>query len=804
MLAALGAALVVTGAVRAQELAPPPTTTTLPSPAIAVPEIVERAEGATAELRAVERELARTVAVLELEATYPAERRRGDALRREAAAMLERELPAPVLDDLAAPWVPIRSGFAQWARTLTQDATAIESAVGRLDQARTVWEATRAEAEALDVPAEILRRIDTVLSQVAATRTRVGERRDLILVMQERVGSELERIDQLMAHIDAARRRSVGGLFERTGEPLLALTGEIEPWPQVWSRIRAAALFDLPKQRDLARDLGAGRGRWLALFLLLAVLLARLRRQARSWRAEDPTVAAATLPLETPYSVAFLLTLWLASDQWWAEARLVRSAVAVLATVSILRVIRPLLPETLRFSPWVLASAFVLDRARSFCFEVPALERWLLVAELAVAAVAIAIGTRRAFRDPTARPARWAAILRVLGPPALAIALVALATTVSGHLRFAQLAQIGLIQCFNLAALILVLVRVADALLVGLLRMRPLRLLHVVQRNRASLQAGLARAFAWGGFFAWTVAVTGRLGLLRPAREALEAAFAASYTRGAIAVSLGDVVAFAITVALAIAISRLLRTLLRDEVFPRMALQRGLPDTLSRLVHYAVVTVGFLVALASAGVSLDRIFVLAGALGIGIGFGLQQVVNNFVSGLILLFERPVRLGDTIELAGVAGSVHRIGMRSSTVRTWGGAEVIVPNADLVTQQVTNWTLSDMLRRIEIPVGVAYGSSPQQVLGILREKALAQQGVLADPAPMTLFLGFGESSLDFELRAWTDRFDDWAAIRSQLVLSIHDALAAAGITIPFPQRDLHLRSVEPEVAARLRRG
>jgi small-conductance mechanosensitive channel len=175
---------------------------------------------------------------------------------------------------------------------------------------------------------------------------------------------------------------------------------------------------------------------------------------------------------------------------------------------------------------------------------------------------------------------------------------------------------------------------------------------------------------------------------------------------------------------------------------------------------------------------------------VGIGFGLQSVVNNFVSGLILLFERPVHVGDTVEVGNLQGQVQRIGIRSSTVRTFQGAEMIVPNSQLVSEQVTNWTLSDSLRRIDLPVGVSYGTDPHKVMEVIKAAAAVNPMVLKSPPPQVLFVGFGESSIDFELRAWTDQFIDWVKIRSELAVTVYEAVQAAGMSFPFPQRVVHL--------------
>jgi potassium efflux system protein len=190
-------------------------------------------------------------------------------------------------------------------------------------------------------------------------------------------------------------------------------------------------------------------------------------------------------------------------------------------------------------------------------------------------------------------------------------------------------------------------------------------------------------------------------------------------------------------------------------------------------------------------------------LGIGIGLGLQDLVKNFAAGLTLLFERRLHVGDVLEMPshGIFGHVRSIGMRASVVRSWNGAEIVVPNADLVASAITNWTLSDRLCRLEVPVGVAYGTDPERVVALLLDAVRSNDGLLKDPPPQALFKGFGESSLDFVVRAWTDQYEERLSLTSELALAVHRSLREAGITIPFPQRDLHPASVSPAARAAL---
>ena len=255
---------------------------------------------------------------------------------------------------------------------------------------------------------------------------------------------------------------------------------------------------------------------------------------------------------------------------------------------------------------------------------------------------------------------------------------------------------------------------------------------------------------------------------------------------------------------LSVQVSWLTRSFLDAEVFPSRSMDRGVQDAIKKLLHYTLVFIGALFAINAAGFDLKNFAVLAGAFGIGIGFGMQAIVNNFLSGIILLFERPIKVGDTVVLDDEWGTVRKIGLRSTVIETFDQSEVIVPNSMLISEKVTNWTLSDTMSRVVLPVGVAYGSDIPTVMGILLDAARQHADVLDNPAPAPIFTGFGDSSLDFELRVWISDISKRFQVKSQLGQFIDNRFREAGVEIPFPQRDLHLRSVSPELMAAMGHG
>jgi len=240
---------------------------------------------------------------------------------------------------------------------------------------------------------------------------------------------------------------------------------------------------------------------------------------------------------------------------------------------------------------------------------------------------------------------------------------------------------------------------------------------------------------------------------------------------------------------------------LREEVLKRFQLSRGLPELISSTLYYVILLLVFLSAVNVGGVELNKFTVLTGAIGVGFGFGLQNIINNFVSGLILQFERPVHIDDILEIDGNIGKVTRIGVRSSTIQTAQGAEVIIPNANFISSKVINWTLTESQRRLELPVGVAYGTDPTLVLRLLHDSASRHELVLTKPEPVAFFKGFGDSSLDFELQFWVMQENNTIKIKSEVGLVAMKLLKDAGIEIPFPQRDLNVRNIDPAAAALL---
>jgi small-conductance mechanosensitive channel len=261
---------------------------------------------------------------------------------------------------------------------------------------------------------------------------------------------------------------------------------------------------------------------------------------------------------------------------------------------------------------------------------------------------------------------------------------------------------------------------------------------------------------------------------------------------GATQITVSTLLYFLVLLFLLYYLASRLRSLLANRILRRTKLSAGARQAVATIVRYIVLFVGLLIILQTVGIDLTALNVIAGAVGLGIGFGLQAVFNNFISGVIILFERPIKVGDRIEVDNVLGDVIEIGARSTTVLTNDNIAIIVPNSKFITENVTNWKYTDEKVRFRIPVSVAYDSDVRLVERLLLDVARENPNVLDQPEPVVRLLQFGDNGLLFELRPWSSALvDRQGKLTSELNFAIHDKFKAHNIEFPFPQRDLRIR-------------
>jgi small-conductance mechanosensitive channel len=331
-----------------------------------------------------------------------------------------------------------------------------------------------------------------------------------------------------------------------------------------------------------------------------------------------------------------------------------------------------------------------------------------------------------------------------------------------------------------LGLLVVVTTHLLYGLVVALSETRVAQRLRIVSHDPASVRRAALNALRFVGWIAWVVGMLIMVGRLDWVMQLAESVVEHKFEIGAATVSMASIFAGLAVLAGTYLLVKILRPLLDIELLPRLPLEHGVSFAASVVIRYGLVTAGVLLAMAAMGIDFTKVTLLAGAIGVGVGLGLQGVVNNFVSGLILLVERPIAAGDEVQVGEALGVVRSIGVRASMIRTAEGAEVVVPNADLTSKAVTNWTLSDRKRRIAIDVAVARETEPETVIRLLETSAAQVEGISAKPPLRARLIALG-ADRTYRLYAWIDDVDRSVEVQSALRMSIATKFSEAHIEV-----------------------
>ena len=766
-----------------------------PPPAVVIPpsEVATKAAEVSSLLRTMNTLLVQTREIDTIERQITGVSRDIDLQLAKTQKILQ-ELPS--LETLQAQqqlWQGTQRQVDGWLGVLTRRAIHLGDALNRLADLQKTWMLTRPSAKASKAPQPILQQISLTITALETARSSLQARRAAVLDLQERIGEELARCETVLGQITQTQEVAMRGIFRRDRPPIWSSDLWVQTRSALPVRLREVAAAFLADIHQYAYD--PSKGMWLhAGFLVgLTLLMLGARRQVGRWALTGEGLPFADKVFDRPYAAALLGFVIIVASPISSTPDGVRELCRILGLAPMIRLIRPVAHAWIVPGLYALAALFAVDALRHILIGGPLVGQLITgleaLAGIIVLGQLLRSGHLRYLSTPSTKES-YSRVIRTVAGLFLFIFAVGLFASVLGYVRLAGLLVSGVLAMGIQALVMYAILQVARGATAFALRAWPLRLLQMVQNHRNLLERRIYRLLLWGAILGWIDRYLDYIGFLRPALSLGNTILSTKLELGTISISPGDILAFFLTVWVAYLLSAFIRFVLREDVYPRLQIAQGLSYAISSLLHYVILALGLVVGLAALGVNLSRLTILAGALGVGIGFGLQSVINNFVSGLILLFERPIHVGDTIELGNVTGEVRRIGIRSSIIHTWRGTDIIVPNAQLVTERVTNWTLSDRLRCIDLPVGVNYGAEPQKVIEVMQAVAAAHSKVLKHPAPKAFLVGYGDSSINFELRAWTDRPDSWFQTRSELAVSLYDAIRGAGMTFPFPQREIRL--------------
>ncbi|MBV8352070.1 MAG: mechanosensitive ion channel [Verrucomicrobia bacterium] len=698
----------------------------------------------------------------------------------EMAKFLAGSVPLELLHSMEIVLQTYRDQLSSWNHDLTERAKILDGQIAQLDGLSNIWKTTLQLPELSKAAPEIPRRVQSLIDLISRTQQAAESLRERDLTLQGHVLEATARLQAIEPAFARAQANAVKKLFVQDSSPLWSLG--IEQW-QAESRASlipraSAALFRAYLRHEPT------------VFLLHAVIilffflsLSWLRRGVHKWTEQEPSLRRAAPVFDLPVPTAITLSFLIMGSIYSMAPFLIRAILWGALLISVAFILRRLMDPALFPMLSALVVLYFIDQLRLLTSLLPLTGRLVFAAEMLGGTLfliwlirrkhspAVSVNTTKLFQRA----------IRLAMQAGLIVFSVTLLANVFGYVNFANLLGGGAVRSAYVGATVYAGLRIVEGLIIISLGTRPLGLMRVVRLNRPLLQRRICGVAAFLAFLYWGSLTLNFFGLRTPLITNTEEILRANLAIGSFSISLGQVLAFIATVWAAVAASRLLRFLLEEDIYHHWRLARGIPQAISTMVHYAVLLTGFLVGLAVLGVDLTKVTVLAGAFTVGVGFGLQTVINNFVCGLILLFERPIKVGDIIQIDTDIGEVRRIGIRACVIRTTDGSEVIVPNGTIISNKVTNWTLSDWHRAIEVPVTVARDAAPEHVIEVLKRVAANHPGVTKEPAPQAYVVNFAAATVSLNLRAWTERYEDWVQVRSDLAVAVDKAFARENIRV-----------------------
>jgi potassium efflux system protein len=684
----------------------------------------------------------------------------------------------------------LRANLENVNRELLVFSEPLASGLRKLDQWRNDWQADEAHwanwragvEEAAEI-ASVQSAFDDAMQTIAGAREQIRQQMESMMEAQKQAFDQQLRIDEMMIELDALVEGARGEILHDFSPPMYSTIffAQFGSW-LIYDFLTGLAAVSIPDPSFFAR-----RGWVVLLQVLLTVIIAYGIRRSEYIQEGSPSLRFMRL---RPYTVGSLISAALCWDLYVPMPTMWRLLMQIVILISTARLVAKMVEDRDRIVRVYALVVIMLVTNFLIIIELPSpLFRVYIVA---ISACLAALAVRLLFRRPKPKRSRLSLTILVF------IAAGSAAVVGIQILGYSALA-LHIFKSTLTTVFIVIFAWLSLSLLRGLLesslRSRAVRKIPFLQTQASIIVERSVKFFQLLALLLFGGAILQTWRVFTSSWDLTSRALAFGVTIGEKHVTVGLVLTAAACLYGSLVASRVLQFFLMRDVFLRRQVDSGLGQSVTRLLHYALVLIGVLLALTILGFELTNLTIIASALSVGIGFGLQTIVNNFVCGLILLFERPVKVGDIIQLGDQWATIRDIGLRATTIQTFDQSDIVVPNSDLITNQVTNWTLGNRQMRLILSVGVAYGSDVPMVLKTLEECSRKHPRVLKNRDPMILFMGFGDNSLDFQVRVWIDDIDYINVVRSELNQEIERKFRERGIEIPFPQRDIHLRSMAP---------
>ena len=686
-------------------------------------------------------------------------------------------------------WKVYKSKLDEWAQLYRTRITIYDEKRKELEAYSALWSETHINANAKSAPEVIQNHIANVIIAIEELRSQAKKNYDLLLTDDNSISTMSARIDERIDLLKRAEEEMSNNVFYKDRLPLLEA---IKTEPLLPLQFFKGILTNLSEKSNEFKIYVQNHPKEKIIILIASLLIIgfigyfyMLYRKQTLFVESISRKRKVFFFITRPLSTAILLIALVQVGVYTEQPQSVKDMVVFIIFIPVMRIILLVLHSKIR--PYLFSYFFLifLDLLQRNALNDFLDDRLLLIAiDLGMIALIILFIKKKVVEH---MEMGFLKNLFYKSLPLMVLLLVvSIIANINGMAYLSERITHGLFVAIQSSIIFYALTIILSGYVIILLRRRIAIVSNLLDKYADKIERNVTLFIKLFMVLWWLKILVRTLGFESQFNTLIKEILEQSWVVGTTTISVHALVSFVFILLSTWILARVVQLLLEVELFSRIHFSRGVPTAISTISNYVIIISGLLIAISSLGVTTQQLALVFGALGVGIGFGLRNIIANFISGILMVFERPIQIGDTIEVDNTMGKVLHIGTRASSIKTFDGSEVIVPNERFISSKIINWTLSDERRRKELHIKVAFDSDIETVLEIMRSVALEHESVLKDPEPLPAFEGFGDYYLEFKLYYWLT--DNLIPAQSDVAIGVYKKLKEAKIATPMPIQEL----------------
>lgn len=762
---------------------------------IPVINIIQKIEDANDEIRLTKKKLQPNISIVEIDSLYPLYATFIKKQKKQTDHFIKANPNRQKINNLIKKWEGFHDHLKIWQHSINDQQEKNQRLVHTIYFGEKTWELTYQNAIDEKAPYEILNTAKTILNEYKESKKSIVYQNNYLLRIDAKVSKQKTITNETIENLVSFKNSDIYNLFYLRHAPLWkaqnkSLEDDSESEIESFSEnISDAFYFVKTNENSIPLYfIIVGFIIWLFIFI-------KKGYKKYPFNEEDGDLQKAKgIIVNHPITGIIFLSLVICKLYFTNTPTLLGDVLIFSMLIVSIPLVQPFMFNRFKNIIYYIILFYILDTVKTYIWFTTLQYRFYLLAEAFIVITILYLFTKPYLETIKMKLGRFGLFLIKLAPAMYLIAGISIISNILGYTNLTDLTLKIATQGSIITIIFYGVLMIFGGFSTGLIHH------HYSSRGsfdvdekfnlekKALLFIRVITTLSWLFFFLQMI------DFLTPLSDFLTDATSVIYNVGSITFTIGSILTFIFILVASFAITKFISFMIdgKSKLTRFLKLPKGVPAAISLIIRYFIIAFGFIMALSSLGINLGNFNLMAGALGLGIGFGLQNIISNFVSGLILVFERPLLPGDTVEVNNLLGTVNKVGIRASNISTFDGAEVVVPNNNLISNDLINWTLSDNKKRVEILIGTSYASDPNKILEILLEVANEYGDTIKSPKPKALFSDFGDSSLNFKLRFWV-HYEIGLQAKSDISIGIYNRFKEEGIEIPFPQQDIHIKNL-----------